>query len=114
MPGNKSSGAPLPMRAGDTPPPTPAKRVRDMKISQWFGAALAAVGALAGAGLGPAAAGSPLYPPELRARIVVVEPGIGLQRHYWDPRYCAASPWAIRHPWQCVAPPAWGQWYFSF
>ncbi|HEY1982281.1 MAG TPA: hypothetical protein VGH13_19585 [Xanthobacteraceae bacterium] len=59
-------------------------------------------------------AGSWLYPPEVRARIVVVEPGIGLQRHYWDPRYCAFYSVPFRHPWQCPAPPGYGQWYFSF
>jgi len=59
-------------------------------------------------------AGSLLYPPEVRARIVVVEPRIGLQRHYWDPRYCAYSSVPVRHPWQCPAPVGYGQWYFSF
>jgi hypothetical protein len=59
-------------------------------------------------------AASPLYPPEVRARIVVVEPGLGLQRHYWDPRYCALTSVPYRHPWQCPAPAGYGQWYFSF
>ncbi len=34
-----------------------------------------------------------LYPPEVRARPVVVVNGGGYQRHYWDPRYAALCPW---------------------
>ncbi len=77
-----------------------------------MGLALAAAIVLFGAA--GAEAGSLLYPPEVRARIVVVEPGLGLQRHYWDPRYCALSAVPYRHPWQCPPPPGYGQWYFSF
>jgi hypothetical protein len=33
-----------------------------------------------------------LYPPEVRARPVVVVSGGGLQRRYWDPRYAALCP----------------------
>jgi len=34
-----------------------------------------------------------LYPPEVRARPVVVVNGGGYQRRYWDPRYAALCPW---------------------
>jgi hypothetical protein len=85
-----------------------------MRIPQKLGLALGAGLALAAGVPAPATAGSWLYPPEVRARIVVVVPGIGLQRRYWDPRYCAFYSVHFRQPWQCPASAGYGQWYFSF
>lgn len=33
-----------------------------------------------------------LYPPEVRARPVIVVSGGGFARHYWDPRYASLCP----------------------
>jgi hypothetical protein len=39
-----------------------------------------------------------LYPPEVRARPVVVVSGGGFARRYWDPRYAPVCPCApVRH-----------------
>jgi hypothetical protein len=61
--------------------------------SGWFDATLAA-----GASFGVEQ--SLLYPPEVRARPVVVVNGGGFARRYWDPRYallCSRPP--KRHRW---------------
>lgn len=47
-----------------------------------------------------------LYPPEVRARPVVIVNDGGYQRRYWDPRYAALCPWTpVWHRWPNRANP---------
>lgn len=63
-----------------------------------LGCCVAAV--LAGCG-GAVAEQSYLYPPEVRARPVVVVPDPTLQRRYWDPRYDDLYGAAAPRRWRC-------------
>ncbi len=77
-----------------------------VRLTFALGCWLAMVPAAGAGALAGSAGQSYLYPPEVRARPVVVVPDPTLQRYYWDPRYydfCGAF-YGSRAPrrWRCL------------